>query len=114
MAMARFKLVFFVPTKDTRQVLDAFFKKVPEVAGRIGLYEQCAFITRGTGQFKPMEGANPTHGHVGQVESVQEDRVEVVISDKGSHNEIRKAVEELKAVHPYEEVAYDVYKLEDF
>ena len=64
---------------------------------------------------------------------MEEDRVELVVNDKGGHEEIRHAVEELKVVsfkdskfeshyqfehiiqiHPYEEVAYDVYRLEDF
>ncbi|KAJ7862688.1 hypothetical protein B0H13DRAFT_2354525 [Mycena leptocephala] len=77
--------------------------------GKIGNYERCAFLTRGTGQFRPTATANPTIGHPGELEYVDEDRVEVLVLDR-----MREVVQALKAVHPYEEVAYDVYKLEDY
>ncbi|EAU91198.2 hypothetical protein CC1G_06833 [Coprinopsis cinerea okayama7 len=108
----RYKLVFFVPRANTRSVLDKLFEKCPRFVGKIGDYEHCAFITPGTGQFKPVGDANPTIGSVGQVESVEEDRVEVVVNDQGQQEEIKTAIEELKKVHPYEEVAYDVYRVE--
>jgi len=74
-----------------------------------------------TGQFIPLTGANPAIGTVGTPEQVEEDRVEVLVrSDAcdaeagGSERvEVQRVVEELKKVHPYEEVAYDVYRLED-
>lgn len=47
--LTRFKLVFFVPAASTRQVLDKLFTKYTQELGEIGQYEQCAFITRGTG-----------------------------------------------------------------
>jgi hypothetical protein len=80
------------------------------------------------GQFKATAAANPTLGTKGVLEMVEEDRVELLINDKG---DVSKAVEELKKVglrvctwligqivlcsqvHPYEEPAYDVYRLED-
>ncbi|KJA28837.1 hypothetical protein HYPSUDRAFT_33229 [Hypholoma sublateritium FD-334 SS-4] len=114
MSLSRFKLVFFVPADSTRDILDHLFRKFPDELGKIGEYEQCAFITRGTGQFMPKGSAIPTIGKVGQLEFVDEDRVELVVNDKGKHEEIKQAIKELKNVHPYEEVAYDVYKLEDF
>lgn len=58
----------------------------------------------------PMEGAVPNIGAVGQVERVEEMRVEMLCVGE---DVMRKAVGELKRVHPYEEVAYDVYKMED-
>ncbi|KAF8171872.1 GTP cyclohydrolase 1 type 2/Nif3 [Pholiota molesta] len=114
MSLSRFKLVFFVPKENTRRVLDHLFGKFPNELGKIGDYEQCAFITRGTGQFMPKQSANPTIGKIGQLEFVEEDRVELVINDKGKHEELKCAITELKNVHPYEEVAYDVYKVENF
>ncbi|TFK44995.1 GTP cyclohydrolase 1 type 2/Nif3 [Crucibulum laeve] len=114
MSLSRFKLVFFSPHNSTRSILDHLFKKFPQELGKIGQYEQCAFITRGTGQFKPVLGANPTIGSVGELEHVEEDRVELVIDDKGNNEEVKNAIQELKNVHPYEEVAYDVYRLENF
>ncbi|KAJ7066638.1 GTP cyclohydrolase 1 type 2/Nif3 [Mycena amicta] len=104
----RYKLVFFVPTTKTRAVLDHLFAKFPDNVGKIGNYEKVAFLSRGTGQFQPSLGANPAIGTVGEMESVEEDRVEVVVRDQ-----VNEVVQELKKVHPYEQVAYDVYKLED-
>jgi len=91
------------------------FSKYPRNVGSVGNnYEHCAFMSKGIGQFKPTDGANPTIGAVGTLEQVEEHRVEVLVKDEGKHEEIRGAVEELKKIHPYEEVAYEVYKLEDF
>ncbi|KAF7356582.1 hypothetical protein MVEN_00992000 [Mycena venus] len=125
MSLARFKLVFFSPSANTRAILDHLFTKFPAHVGKIGNYERCAFLTRGTGQFAPAEGANPTIGHVGELEHVEEDRVEVLVLERMREVVAAlKDVSELRAdfclgqherkVHPYEEVAYDVYKLEDY
>ncbi|EIN06417.1 hypothetical protein PUNSTDRAFT_23964, partial [Punctularia strigosozonata HHB-11173 SS5] len=110
--MVRFKLVFFTPTTHTRAVLATIFAKHPENVGSIGNYREAAFISRGTGQFRPGSGANPTIGTPGILEYVEEDRVEVVVNDNGDNEGIKGAVATLKAAHPYEEVAYDVYRLE--
>ncbi|GBE80787.1 hypothetical protein BKA93DRAFT_731756 [Sparassis latifolia] len=121
--MQRFKLVFFCPVPSTQGVLQHLFAKFPRHVGRIGLYGGCAFVSRGTGQFTPLAGANPAIGSVGTQEYVEENRVEVLVlpdSPAGPKQESRdsvqvtRVVEELKKVHPYEEVAYDVYRLEDF
>lgn len=53
MALSRFKLVFFVSEEDTQRVLKHLFQKFPDDVGRIGNYEQCAFIQRGTGPHSP-------------------------------------------------------------
>ncbi|KAG7091320.1 hypothetical protein E1B28_010364 [Marasmius oreades] len=109
----RFSMVFFSPRYSTRSILDHLFKLYPQEMGKIGNYEQCAFVSRGTGQFKPMAEANPTIGSTGALEFVEEDRVELVINDKGNKEELRKAVQELKKFHPYEEAVVYIHKLED-
>ncbi|KAJ6631326.1 hypothetical protein B0H10DRAFT_1865928 [Mycena sp. CBHHK59/15] len=109
----RFKLVFFSPATNTRSILDHLFLKFPTQLGKIGNYDQVAFLSRGTGQFKPCEGAKPVTGSVGALEFVEEDRVEIVVHDLGQREQVRAIIHELKTVHPYEEVAYDVYKVED-
>jgi len=48
-AIQKYKLVFFTPTTSTSTILDHLFTKYPQELGKIGNYEQCAFITRGTG-----------------------------------------------------------------
>jgi len=106
-------LTFFSPKGSTRGILTTLFDQFPKVLGNIGQYDSCAFISQGTGQFKPGPEANPTIGSVGQVEYVDEERVELVVNDKGQRTELKNAVEALKKAHPYEEVAYFVHRLED-
>jgi hypothetical protein len=100
-----YKLAFFVPVAEAEAVKEAVFATG---AGRIGDYEACCFQTRGTGQFRPLAGANPHIGRVGDLERVEELKVELVCEDRL----IREAVAALKAAHPYEEPAFDVWKLE--
>ena len=117
MASTRFKLVFFVPRESTQSVLSRLFAINTRLGptstiGRIGLYDECAFVSPGVGQFLPTSGAKPAVGSVGGVERVEEDRVEtLVVATKEGMKDILNL---LKDIHPYEEVAYDVYKLEDF
>lgn len=99
--MSRFKLVFFVPVKHTSRVLNHIFSKMPNVVGKIGQYESCAFVTRGTGQFRPGPEANPTIGTRGELEFVEENRVEVVVDDKGANEEVRNVITELKSVRTH-------------
>ncbi|KAF8225274.1 hypothetical protein L208DRAFT_1408748 [Tricholoma matsutake] len=113
MSIMRFKLVFFSPQANTRGILAHLFEKFPKELGKIGQYEHCAFISRGVGQFKPAPEARPTIGMPGVLEFTEEDRVEIVVNDEGQREDIKKVIQELEVVHPYEEVAYDVYKLED-
>ena len=76
-------------------------------AGRIGNYTFCSFSSKGVGRFLPGENAHPAIGEVGKLESVEEERIEVVCEkDLAS-----LVVDAIKAVHPYEEVAFDVYPL---
>jgi hypothetical protein len=94
-------LVVYVPRQSTDAVLAALFGAG---AGRIGDYEECAFVAAGRGQFRPVPGANPTIGALGDVEYVDEDRVEVVLP-RGQRS---AAVAALRAAHPYEEPAFHV------
>lgn len=100
----QYKLVVFVPTDYVDTVLDAM---ADAGAGVIGLYRRCAFYHPGTGTYEPMEGANPFQGAVGQREHAQEMRVEMLVPSE----RLEDVVREMKRVHPYEEVAYDVYPL---
>ena len=65
---------------------------------------------KGTGRFKPLEGANPTIGEVGKLEEVAEERIETVC-ESDNLSDVLKAI---KDVHPYEEPATDVYPIEIF
>ncbi|WP_232662010.1 Nif3-like dinuclear metal center hexameric protein [Pseudonocardia sp. TRM90224] len=78
-------------------------------AGQIGDYSHCSFATAGTGQFKPLQGANPTIGEVGRLERVAETKIEMVMP-RGKRAAVVAA---LRASHPYEEPAFDVLELAD-
>ena len=78
-------------------------------AGEIGNYRECAFSVEGTGEFTPVEGANPTDGAVGTHYTGDEIRVEFV----ATAGDRRRIVEKLRAHHPYEEPAFDVVQMED-
>jgi dinuclear metal center YbgI/SA1388 family protein len=100
------KLVCFVPKKDTNKVLKALYDAG---AGSIGNYSHCSFRTKGTGTFKPNESANPHIGTHGETEEVNENRIELIFP---SHVEFT-LINTMKKVHPYEEVAYYVSRLDN-
>jgi len=99
------KLVYFVPISDAQKVNEAVFGAG---AGHIGRYDQCAFQTEGTGSFRGLSGSRPRLGKKGKQERVQELRVETIFP-RGLKRNILKA---LQSSHPYEEVAYDLYSVE--
>jgi hypothetical protein len=94
-------LVVYVPRESTDAVLAALFGAG---AGRIADYEECAFVASGRGQFRPVRAASPTIGAVGDLEYVDEDRIEVVLP-RGRRSAVVAA---LRAAHPYEEPAFHV------
>ncbi|WP_160721741.1 Nif3-like dinuclear metal center hexameric protein [Bacillus sp. USDA818B3_A] len=100
------KLVVFVPSshaEEMRRVLgDAG-------AGFIGEYSHCSFSASGTGRFLPGENTNPFLGKRGQLEEVEEVRVETIVPEPI----LKKTITAMIKAHPYEEVAYDVYPLEN-
>lgn len=99
-----YKLVFFVPESHLELVKAAVFAAG---AGAIGNYDQCCWQVKGVGQFRPLIGSNPFVGQAQQLESVTEYRVEMVCDDA----QIKSAVTVLRAAHPYEEPAIDVWQL---
>ncbi len=103
-AESRFKLTTFVPPEALEGVLNA----VGEAgAGLIGNYSHCSFRVSGTGTFKPLPGAAPYAGKVGELEQADEFRLEVLVPE----GRLSDAVSAMMRAHPYEEVAYDVYPL---
>jgi hypothetical protein len=98
------KLVVFVPLESLDAVRDAVFAAG---AGRIGGYERCSWYTAGTGTFLGGDGTSPAVGEAGVEERVEEYRLETVF-----HEESQAAiVAALRAAHPYEEPAFDIYPL---
>ncbi len=102
-----YKLNFYVPKKEKESVKQALFDIG---VGKYENYDQCSFETLGTGQFRPIDGASPFLGKVDMLEKAEEYKVEMICSDEL----IKEAVRVLKKAHPYEEVAYEVLRMEEF
>ena len=102
-----YKICFFVPSDYTEKVKQALFNAG---AGKIGNYDCCSWQCSGKGQFRALENSTPFIGKKDQLETVDEDKVELVCDDEY----IKAAIQALKTSHPYEEPAYEVYRLEDF
>ena len=98
------KLVVFVPETHADAVREAMGKAG---AGKIGNYTFCSFTGKGVGRFKPEEGATPAIGQVGKLEIVSEERIEVTCRK----DQLAQIIEAIKDVHPYEEVALDIYPM---
>ena len=100
------KLVTFCPREQAGKVREAIFTAG---AGHIGKYDQCSFNTEGTGSFRGNESTNPFVGESGQLHYEPETRIETIFPFYLEKEIVRALLE----AHPYEEVAYDIYKLEN-
>lgn len=101
-----FKLATFVPEDHFEPVRTAL---ADAGAGRIGDYEACAFTTDGTGYFRPGESTTPHIGEAGgELKSAEERKIEVEVARWN----LGTVLQALQEAHPYEEVAYDVYPVQ--
>jgi len=100
------KLVCYVPSSHTEQLRIALFDAG---AGHIGKYSSCSYNTEGIGTFMPEKGSNPFVGEIKKLHHEKETRIEVVFPQ----NLKNKVINSLLANHPYEEVAYDIFILEN-
>lgn len=99
------KLVVFVPEANLEAVRSAIFEAG---AGHIGQYDSCSFAVAGHGTFRGLPGANPVVGKVGKLETASEYRLETILP-RGLE---RAVIEAMRKAHPYEEVAYDLFAVE--
>lgn len=100
------KLVTFCPADHAAAVRDALFRAG---AGHIGNYDNCSFNATGMGSFRALENANPFVGKKNELHFEDEVRIETVFPAYSQSTIIRA----LLTIHPYEEVAFDIYKLEN-
>jgi dinuclear metal center YbgI/SA1388 family protein len=100
------KLVVFTPGSHAEEIRKVLGKNG---AGFIGNYSHCTFTAEGTGRFLPEEGTNPYIGQQGQLESVDEVRIETIVPEYL----LKRVISAVIKAHPYEEVAYDVYPVEN-
>jgi dinuclear metal center YbgI/SA1388 family protein len=101
-----FKLVTFIPNDHLETVREAVFAAG---AGAIGRYDKCSFSADGTGTFRGGEASNPYVGEPGEFHFEEEVRFETILPRHLKN----KIIQALLNAHPYEEVAYDIYPLEN-
>ena len=101
-----YKIVTFVPQAQAEKVRNAMFDAG---AGNIGKYDSCSFNVEGQGTFRGGEDASPFVGKIGELHTENEVRIETVVPAylKG------RVVSAMKKAHPYEEVAYDIYAIDN-
>lgn len=101
-----YKVSVFVPVSHALKVRDAMTR---EGAGYIGGYSNCTFMGEGKGSFKALDGSEPYVGMVNELTTVDETKIETVVKEEN----LDRVIKAMLKVHPYEEVAYDIYKLEN-
>jgi hypothetical protein len=77
--------------------------------GRMGNYSHCAFVSEGLGYFKPLKGSHPAIGAIGQIEEVEELKIEFICG----RDKVKEIIVAIKKAHPYEEPAIDIFELID-
>ncbi|MEO6315894.1 MAG: Nif3-like dinuclear metal center hexameric protein [Chitinophagaceae bacterium] len=100
------KLVVYVPVKQADLVRNAIFEAG---AGQIGEYSACSFNTAGTGTFTPGAGTHPFAGTVGQPRQENEIKIETIFPGWLAD----QVIGAIKAVHPYEAPAFDLFPLDN-
>lgn len=100
------RLITFAPVDKAEQVRNAVFAAG---AGHIGQYSECSFNSEGTGTFKAEEGADPYVGEIGERHSEKETKIEIVYPFYLENQVVKALVDN----HPYEEVAYDIFTMDN-
>ncbi len=95
----------YVPESHLEIVKKALFEKG---AGHWGNYDCCAWQTRGTGQFRPLDSSTPYIGKKGKIHTEDEYKLELICKN----DIVGGVIETLIRVHPYETPAYHVIKME--
>lgn len=99
-----YALSIFVPVTHGDAVRSAL---ASSGAGRIGLYDSCSFTTRGVGRFRPLAGASPFIGKAGELEAVDEEKIETEVRK----DLLQAVLAAVRAAHPYETPAIHVTQL---
>ena len=100
------QLNVYVPKDHSENVKEALFSAG---AGNIGFYDECSFKIEGKGTFRPIEGSHPFSGQQNIRENAEENMISVIF-ESFKQNQIVAA---MKSAHPYEEVAHQIYQLEN-
>ena len=79
--------------------------------GEFGGYSHCCWETKGTGQFKPLDGSHPSSGTIGKVHQQIEYKIEFLCA---CETKLKQLLPTLRQCHPYETPTYGVIKLESY
>jgi dinuclear metal center YbgI/SA1388 family protein len=101
-----YKFVIFVPPEAENKIKDTIGQNG---GGKWGNYSNCTFNINGTGTFKPLDGSNPYSGKAGELSTVNEVRIECIVNEVNLPHLVKSVLES----HPYEEPAYDIYRIEN-
>lgn len=101
-----YKLAVYVPKEDGEKLRTA---AGDAGAGSLGNYDHCSFTLSGEGRFRPLEGSDPHIGSKDKLEVVEELKLEFVVEK----SKLKYVLDAVLEAHPYEEVAYDIYRLEN-
>lgn len=100
------KLVVFVPHEEADSLSEALFAAG---AGRVGAYDECSYALKGTGSFRGSENSQPSVGKKGERHYEPETRLEYLVEQQ----HLPAVLSAMWEAHPYEEVAHDIYPLEN-
>ncbi len=106
--MQSHKIVVHVPADPPDALEKVRHALATAGAGNIGAYDLCSFTLVGQGTFRASPRANPTVGERGAMQHIEERRLEMVFPGRA----LPVLIETLRAFHPYEEPAFDIYRLE--
>lgn len=101
-----YKIAIYVPVDYTEKIVNVLGESG---AGFIGNYSHCTYRTMGKGTFKPLKGTNPFIGEEGEFATVEENRIETIVDGRM----VKSLIKKIKTAHPYEEMAYDLFPLEN-
>ena len=99
-----YRISFYVPEGEAERVKAAIFAAG---AGKMGNYECCCWETSGKGQFRPLPGSRPAVGRIGEMERVDELKIETVCAEGVIGDVIGALIE----AHPYKEPAYGFWEI---
>ena len=100
------RLITFAPVDKAEEVRRAVFEAG---AGHIGKYSECSFNSEGTGTFKAEKGADPYVGEIGKRQDERETKIEIVYPFYLETQVVKALLDN----HPYEEVAYDIFTMDN-
>jgi dinuclear metal center YbgI/SA1388 family protein len=100
------KIVCFVPETHAENVRNAMFDAG---AGNIGNYSSCSFNINGLGSFKGNSNTHPFAGKPNEMHYEKEIKIETIVRN----HQLNRCIKAMMEAHPYEEVAYDVYSLQN-